>query len=74
MPLKQSECLTYVSTIEEAMVGAFPFKGPAEFDNLPQLLGRAEVQIDVKRAPPLPSPPARRPPRNPPLMVPMPGV
>ncbi len=38
VPIKQREALSYVSTIEESMVKAFPFTVPSEYDNLPQLL------------------------------------
>ncbi len=37
IPIKQQECLGYVSTIEESMVKGFPFEVPARFANLPQL-------------------------------------
>lgn len=47
VPIKQREALTYVSTIEESMVKGFPFAVPKEYDNLPQLLGRATLEMKV---------------------------
>mmetsp|Transcript_34778 Transcript_34778/g.88082 ORF Transcript_34778/g.88082 Transcript_34778/m.88082 type:complete len:421 (-) Transcript_34778:340-1602(-) len=47
VPIKQREALGYVSTIEESMVKGFPFTVPAEYSQLPQLLGRATLQARV---------------------------
>ncbi|KAJ9526654.1 hypothetical protein QJQ45_017578, partial [Haematococcus lacustris] len=47
VPIKQREALTYVSTIEEAMVKGFPFEVPAEYKDMPQLLGRATLEMSV---------------------------
>lgn len=47
VPIKQQEVLTYVGDIEQAMVQGFPFEVPAEYSNLPQLKGRATVEMKV---------------------------
>lgn len=47
VPIIQQKCLGYVSVIEEAMVKGFPFAVPAEYSNLPQLLGRANLEMSV---------------------------
>ena len=44
MPLKQQEMLSLVGDVEELMVAGFPFSVPAEYSDLPQLLGRADVE------------------------------
>jgi cyclophilin family peptidyl-prolyl cis-trans isomerase len=44
---KQQQALTYVGAIEEAMVKGFPFTVPSEYDNLPQLKGRATVEMGL---------------------------
>lgn len=48
VPIKQQELLNYVGDIEEAMVKGFPFTVPAEYSNLPQLKGRATVEMKIK--------------------------
>jgi cyclophilin family peptidyl-prolyl cis-trans isomerase len=44
---KQQAALTAVGAIEEAMVKGFPFEVPAAYDNLPQLKGRATVEMGL---------------------------
>ncbi|EFN59625.1 hypothetical protein CHLNCDRAFT_33486 [Chlorella variabilis] len=48
VPLVQQQCLDYVGAVEEAMVGAFPFEVPKEYADLPQLKGRATVEMKFK--------------------------
>lgn len=48
VPVKQQELLSYVGQIEQAMVKGFPFSVPAAYSNLPQLLGRASLEMKVK--------------------------
>ncbi|CAK0787337.1 hypothetical protein CVIRNUC_010556 [Coccomyxa viridis] len=48
IPIKQQEALGFVSIIEEAMVKGFPYEVPKQYANLPQLKGRATVQMDIK--------------------------
>ncbi len=43
--------LTTVGQLEALQVSEFPFTIPAEFDNLPRLLGRATVAIDTTKGP-----------------------
>ena len=43
--------LTSVGQLEALLVGDFPFTIPAEFDNLPRLLGRATVAIETTQGP-----------------------
>ena len=43
--------LTPVGQLEALQVSEFPFTIPAEFDNLPRLLGRATVAIDTTKGP-----------------------
>jgi peptidylprolyl isomerase len=43
--------LASVGQLEALLVGDFPFAIPAEFDNLPRLLGRATVAIDTTKGP-----------------------
>jgi hypothetical protein len=45
VPIKQREALSYVGAAEEAMVGAYDFKVPAEYASLPQLLVSARAAI-----------------------------
>lgn len=51
--IKQQELLGYVGAIEEAMVKEFPFQVPSEYDSLPQLKGRAtlEMKVSLKSSP-----------------------
>ncbi|MBW4480979.1 MAG: peptidylprolyl isomerase [Tildeniella torsiva UHER 1998/13D] len=46
---KRSAMLDDVSRIEELMVKAFPFEVPEEYSNLPQLKGRATVEITTNK-------------------------
>ena len=48
VPIKQQEVLSYVGDIEQAMVDGFPFEVPAEYANLPQLKGRATLEMKIK--------------------------
>ena len=48
VPIKQQEVLDYVGTIEESMMKGFPFEVPSQYSNLPQLKGRATVQMKIK--------------------------
>ena len=41
--------LSSIGALEELQVQAFPFEIPAEFDNLPRLLGRATVAIETNK-------------------------
>lgn len=43
------DALRYVANIEEMMVTQFPYQVPAEFKELPQLKGRATVELLVKK-------------------------
>jgi cyclophilin family peptidyl-prolyl cis-trans isomerase len=52
VPIKQQELLGYVSTIEESMVKGFPFEVPKQYANLPQLKGRATVEMKIAFADP----------------------
>lgn len=48
VPIKQQEVLNYVGAIEEAMIKGFPFDIPSQYSNLPQLKGRATVEMKIK--------------------------
>jgi peptidylprolyl isomerase len=48
---KRGELLTLVGQLEELMVGDFPYEVPAEYSNLPQLKGRATVEITTTKGP-----------------------
>ncbi|PSC68158.1 Peptidyl-prolyl cis-trans chloroplastic [Micractinium conductrix] len=50
VPLKQQAALDYVGAVEEAMVKGFPFEVPQEYASLPQLKGRATVEMNFKFA------------------------
>lgn len=43
------DVLRHLGNVESAMVTGFPYKVPSEFDSLPQLKGRATVQMTVKK-------------------------
>jgi peptidylprolyl isomerase len=43
-----ADALNYVSMIEADMVSEFPFEVPAKYDNLPQLKGRALVELTTQ--------------------------
>jgi peptidylprolyl isomerase len=45
----RSKLLSLVSLLEESMVKEFPFTVPAEYDNLPQLKGRATIDIKTNK-------------------------
>lgn len=48
VPVIQQKILQVVGEIEEEMVPGFPFDVPAEYSNLPQLKGRATLEMKVK--------------------------
>ncbi|HAC62202.1 MAG TPA: peptidylprolyl isomerase [Cyanothece sp. UBA12306] len=45
--LKQRALLSSINDVEELMVTGFPFEVPQEYANLPQLKGRATVEIET---------------------------
>jgi peptidylprolyl isomerase len=45
--LKREDLLDKITEIEELMVQGFPFPVPSEYADLPQLLGRAKVEIET---------------------------
>ncbi|MBW4637428.1 MAG: peptidylprolyl isomerase [Gloeocapsa sp. UFS-A4-WI-NPMV-4B04] len=47
----RAKLLNSVSQLEELMVQGFPFEVPAEYSNLPQLKGRATVEINTNKGP-----------------------
>lgn len=47
--LKRRAVLTLVGNVEEDMVDGFPFEVPEEFSNLPQLKGRATVEMGTTK-------------------------
>jgi len=47
VPVLQQEALGYVGRVEEAMVQGFPFKVPDQYSSLPQLKGRATIEMNV---------------------------
>ena len=46
---KRKELLDYVTDLEELMVVGYPFEVPEEYANLPQLLGRATVDLETNK-------------------------
>ncbi len=44
---QQAELLTLVGQLEQLMVEGFPFEVPSEFSNLPQLKGRATIEMET---------------------------
>ncbi|MGB8698721.1 MAG: peptidylprolyl isomerase [Thermosynechococcaceae cyanobacterium] len=46
---KRNEVLNTIGSLESAMVTQFPFEVPAEYQNLPQLKGRATVEIETNK-------------------------
>jgi peptidylprolyl isomerase len=46
---ERAKLLNLVTLLEEAMVKEFPFKVPQEYSNLPQLKGRATVEIKTNK-------------------------
>ncbi|MDJ0572230.1 MAG: peptidylprolyl isomerase [Pleurocapsa sp. MO_192.B19] len=47
--IKRKELLGLVSDLEELMVVGYPFEVPEEYNNLPQLLGRATVAMETNK-------------------------
>lgn len=47
--IKRRELLDMVSELEEMMVVGFPYEVPEEYANLPQLLGRATVEMETNK-------------------------
>lgn len=47
--IKRRELLDLVSELEESMVVGYPFEVPQEYANLPQLKGRATVEMETSR-------------------------
>ena len=47
--IKRKELLDLVTDLEELMVVGYPFEVPAEYSYLPQLLGRATVDIETNK-------------------------
>lgn len=47
----RAKLLNSVSELEELMVQGFPYEVPAEYSNLPQLKGRATVEINTNKGP-----------------------
>ena len=47
--LKRRELLDTIGELEESMVVGFPYEVPAEYANLPQLLGRATVAMKTNK-------------------------
>ncbi|MBH8560606.1 peptidylprolyl isomerase [Nostoc sp. CENA67] len=45
----RSKLLNIVSLLEESMVKGFPYEVPAEYSNLPQLKGRATIEIKTNK-------------------------
>ncbi|KAL4856839.1 Peptidyl-prolyl cis-trans isomerase [Chlorella vulgaris] len=45
VPIIQQKCLDAVGEVEQAMVRGFPFEVPQEYADLPQLKGRATVEM-----------------------------
>lgn len=45
--VKRSQLLDLIGTLEEDMVQGFPFEVPAEYSNLPQLKGRATIEMET---------------------------
>ncbi|MGD1937196.1 MAG: peptidylprolyl isomerase [Cyanophyceae cyanobacterium] len=46
---KRNEILDRIGAIEESMVTEFPFEVPEDYANLPQLKGRATVELETSR-------------------------
>jgi peptidylprolyl isomerase len=47
--IERAKLLDLVSQLEESMVTGFPFEVPAEYSNLPQLKGRATVEVKTSQ-------------------------
>lgn len=54
VPILQQKAAHYVTEIEESMIKAFPFSIPQEYNTLPQLLGRATLEMKVNYQNPAP--------------------
>ncbi|KAL4447585.1 hypothetical protein ABPG75_004804 [Micractinium tetrahymenae] len=50
VPLQQQKALDYVGAMEEAMVRGLPFEVPKDYADLPQLKGRATVEMKIRFA------------------------
>lgn len=48
VPIIQQDILKLVGEIEEDMVAGFPYEVPADYANLPQLKGRATLELKMK--------------------------
>ena len=46
---QRAELLTLVGQLEQLMVAGFPFEVPSEFSNLPQLKGRATIEMETDK-------------------------
>lgn len=47
--IKRGEMLDTVGELEEMMVTEFPFEVPAQYSDLPQLLGRATIELETNK-------------------------
>ena len=47
--IERAELLNLVSKLEESMVEGFPYEVPTEYSNLPQLKGRATVEVKTNQ-------------------------
>ncbi len=47
--IERKKLLDQVGELEELMVDGFPFEVPAEYDSLPQLIGRATVEFETSK-------------------------
>ena len=47
--IERKQLLDQVGEVEELMVEGFPFEVPAEYDNLPQLKGRATIEFTTSK-------------------------
>ncbi|MGB7377416.1 MAG: peptidylprolyl isomerase [Rivularia sp. (in: cyanobacteria)] len=47
--IERAKLLDLVSQLEESMVTGFPYEVPAEYSNLPQLKGRATVEVKTSK-------------------------
>lgn len=45
----RAESLKLIGQIEQAMISQFPFEVPAEYSNLPQLQGRATIEMETTK-------------------------
>ncbi|MEO1209239.1 MAG: peptidylprolyl isomerase [Cyanobacteria bacterium J06638_20] len=49
--MKRAELLEEVGILESLMVDGFPFEVPEEYSNLPQLKGRATIEMETEKGP-----------------------